>query len=339
MAQASRSRRSTTGPSPEEAMVNDLIALMEQGTTPWRRTWDGTGGGQHRNLISGHIYRGANPVLLELGMHLRGSAQPLWCGFAEAKKLGIFPRKGSKAVRILRPQLHSREEPQENGETLLRSWATYKPVPMFNVSDLEGEALVGLIAARSPHPGSEPRPEISTIELAEEHLGAWPVPVHWGGDRAFYSPSADLITLPERQAFHSPEALYVTWAHEAIHSSGHHTRLERDLSGAFGSRSYAREELVAELGSILVGQRLQIGCRLEHHAAYMESWIAVLRESPQVLMQVLSQARQAADLVAPEAEQPNNGQDINQPQDPEVSSQKTAAKASCPSVRRQTGSD
>ena len=283
-------------------MVSDLIALMEQGTTPWRRPWDGSGNGQHRNLISGHIYRGANPVLLELGMHLRGSAQPLWCGFAEAKKLGIFPRKGSKAVRILRPQLHSREEQQDNGEVLLRSWATYKPVPVFNAADLEGEALAELIAACTPQPEGESRAEISSIARAEEQLGAWPVPVSWGGDRACYSPAVDRISLPERRAFHSAEALYVTWAHEAIHSSGHSSRLGRDLSGAFGSRSYAREELVAELGSILVGQRLEIGCQLVHHAAYLESWIAVLRESPQVLLQVLSQARQAADLVAPECQ-------------------------------------
>ena len=58
---------------------------------------------------------------------------------------------------------------------------------------------------------------------------------------------------------------------------------------------------MAELGSVLIGQRLAIGCELTHHAAYLESWIAVLRQSPQVLLQVLSAARKAADLVAPEA--------------------------------------
>ncbi|MEB3155933.1 MAG: ArdC family protein [Cyanobacteriota bacterium] len=57
-------------------------------------------------LLSGRRYRGANPALLTLGMHLRGSALPYWCGFAEAKALGIFPRKGSKAVHVLRPQVH-----------------------------------------------------------------------------------------------------------------------------------------------------------------------------------------------------------------------------------------
>ena len=279
-------------------MVADLIALLERGTAPWRRPWDATGGGVHCNVLSGHIYRGANPVLLELGMHLRGGTLPFWCGFAEAKKLGIFPRKGSKSVRILRPQLHSREEEQESGDTVVHRWASYKPVPVFNVCDLEGEALAALMAARMPEPQAGRRVEV--LGAAEQQLGAWPVPVRWGGERACYSPAVDRITLPKRSAFHSSAALYATWAHEAIHSTGHSSRLGRDFSGAFGSAAYAREELVAELGSVLIGQRLEIGCELTQHAAYLESWIAVLRQSPQVLLQVLSQARQAADLVAPE---------------------------------------
>ncbi len=85
-----------------------LIALLEAGSTPWRREWDAASGAHHVNLLSGRRYRGANPVLLTLGLHLRGSALPYWCGFAEAKALGIFPRKGSKAVHVLRPQVYQR---------------------------------------------------------------------------------------------------------------------------------------------------------------------------------------------------------------------------------------
>ena len=62
-------------------------------------------------------------------MAMRGAELPFWCGFAEAKKLGIFPRKGSKSVRILRPQLHSSEKEASNGEKVLHSWASYRPVP------------------------------------------------------------------------------------------------------------------------------------------------------------------------------------------------------------------
>ncbi len=120
-------------------------------------------------------------------MHIRGSATPFWCGFAEAKQLGIFPRKGSEAVHILRPQLHRREVPSEGGEVTLRSWASYRPVAVFNAADLEGEALTGLVEARQAAEGVELKLEPERLEAAEAVLGAWPVPVSFGGGSGLLS--------------------------------------------------------------------------------------------------------------------------------------------------------
>jgi antirestriction protein ArdC len=294
--------------------VASLIALLEAGTTPWRREWDAAAGGHHVNLLSGRRYRGANPVLLTLGLHLRGSALPYWCGFAEAKALGIFPRKGRKAVHVLRPQVHQRGEARlaEPGEgdgqpsaAAGRSWVSYRPVALFNAADLEGEALEGLIQKRRQAEGVLQRPEPARLAAAEAVLSRWPVPVSFAGDRACYLPGPDRIQLPDRSAFHSAGALYATWAHEAIHSTGHSSRLARDLSGgmvegADGGRAYAREELVAELGAVLLGDRLEIGSAIANHAAYLGHWVELLRESPRVLLQVLSDARKAADLICPD---------------------------------------
>jgi antirestriction protein ArdC len=302
---------SPTKASPEEKLVASLIALMETGTTPWRREWDCSGGGHHVNLLSGRRYRGANPILLTLGMHIRGSALPYWCGFAEAKALGIFPRRGSKAVHVLRPQVNRRGESvlaEVSGEgqgtganqAAEKGWISYRPVAVFNAADLVGDALAALIGARRAAEGSAIRPEPERLVAAEAVLSAWPVPVSHGGERACYFPAIDRIQLPDRSAFHSAAALYATWAHEAIHSTGHASRLRRDLSGSMGSRAYAREELVAELGAVLLGDRLEIGSDACHHAAYLAHWIELLRESPRLLFQVLSEARQAADLIAPE---------------------------------------
>lgn len=292
-----------------------LIALLEAGTTPWRREWDAASGDHHVNLLSGRRYRGANPVLLTLGMHLRGSSLPYWCGFAEAKALGIFPRKGSKAVHVLRPQVHQRGESQlaeasEGDSQPLaaagRSWVSYRPVALFNAADLEGKALEGLIQKRRQAEGVQLRPQPERLAAAEAVLSAWPVPVSFAGDRACYLPGPDRIQLPDRSAFHSAGALYATWAHEVIHSTGHSSRLARDLSGGMGEggdggRAYAREELVAELGAVLLGDRLEIGSAIANHAAYLGHWVELLRESPRVLLQVLSDARKAADLVCPES--------------------------------------
>ena len=308
-----------------------LVALLEAGTTPWRREWDVASGGHHVNLLSGRRYRGANPALLTLGLHLRGAALPYWCGFAEAKALGIFPRKGSKAVHVLRPQVHQLGEGQlaesgsagkgghgsagANGQPSVqpgRSWVSYRPVALFNAADLEGEALEALIQKRRQADGAVLRSEPERLGAADAVLSSWPVPVSFAGDRACYLPVPDRIQLPDRTAFHSAGALYATWAHEVIHSTGHSSRLARDLSGGMGEagdggRAYAREELVAELGAVLLGDRLEIGSAMANHAAYLGHWVELLKESPRVLLQVLSDARKAADLVCPEAPAADGG--------------------------------
>lgn len=124
----------------------DLVALMESSDLPpWRRDWSGHNG-EHRNLETGQPYRGANPILLELGGMLRGHTLPLWIGGSQAKAHGWFPRKGSKAVRIVRPQLNRRELTGDDGQVLLlpdgspsiAAWVSYKPVAVFNAADLVG---------------------------------------------------------------------------------------------------------------------------------------------------------------------------------------------------------
>jgi antirestriction protein ArdC len=306
--------------------VDSLIALLEAGTTPWRREWDAASGGHHVNLLSGRRYRGANPALLSLGMHLRGSALPYWCGFAEAKKLGIVPRRGSKAVHVLRPQVHQRGGAQlteavsvvsagtgagaeTHGDGTIRSWVSYRPVALFNAADLVGDDLAALIQARRRAEAATQRSEPERLALAETVLADWPVTAVFGGERACYRPGLDRIELPERAAFHSAAALYATWAHEAVHSTGHSSRLNRDFSGGMGEegdggRAYAREELVAELGAVLLGDRLEIGSAMANHAAYLNHWVELLRSSPKALLQVLGDARRAADLIHPEPMDP-----------------------------------
>ena len=160
---ATRTRKAPTTTSAGR-LVESLISLMEAGTTPWRREWDATTGGHHLNLLTGHHYRGSNPVLLTLGMHLRGSVLPYWCGYAEAKAAGLMPRKGSQAVRILRPQVHKGSDTPDSGaaqepenDDLVRF--SYRPVPVFNAADLVGPGLDELIAQRRGVAVARGRPE------------------------------------------------------------------------------------------------------------------------------------------------------------------------------------
>lgn len=300
----------------DDLLVSSLIALMERGTTPWRREWDGRSGGHHVNVFSGRAYQGANPILLTIGLHQRSATLPFWCGAAEARGHGLLPKPGSRMVTVLRPQLKRRpcpapqaapaapgRSPQAQAPPAIkgrgRAWVRYRPVSLFNVEDLEGDGLAGLIEARQAIQQASRRAEPERLARAEGVLRRWAVPMRHAGDRAFYNPQRDQIQLPERRAFHSSAALYATWAHEALHSTGHPSRLGRDLSGAMGGRAYAREELVAELGAVLLGDRLEIGSDMSNHAAYLAEWVSLLRETPQVLYKVLSEARRAADLICP----------------------------------------
>jgi antirestriction protein ArdC len=295
--------RTFPGPSAEEKITASIIALMEKGISPWRQPWV-SGASCHVNLVSGHRYRGANPLLLQIGQLARGAELPFWCGVGEARRFGLFPRKGSKAAYVYRPAPRSKEVLWPDGSVTRDAWISYRAVPVFNAADLEGESIAGLIQARQRSEAGKERPSLERVSQAGARLRQWPVLVLSGGDRACYSPALDRIRLPQPESFVSVEGYCAVWAHEAAHSTGHPSRLVRDLSGAFGSTAYAREELVAELAASLICQRLQIGSDVASHAAYLASWIGILGESPKALLSVLGEARKAADLIAPEEELP-----------------------------------
>lgn len=320
MTTATRKRRKPhDAPSSEEQLLADLIQLLEgQPLPPWRKPWAGQAG-SHRNLLTRQPYRGVNPLLLEMGLLLRNQRLPLWLGASQARAKGWFPRKGSKGVRILRPQLHERHQLDSEGQPLrtaegqplMLSWVSYRAHALFHVQDLQGrddaaqQALEAAIAEAVGQP-SNPEPQ-ARLEAAEAVLEAWPVETRWHGTEAFYSPGPDRITLPPAEAFTSREALCATWAHEQAHSTGHSSRLNRDLSGSRQTAAYAREELVAELASVLICCRLQIGCELEGHASYLQHWSQLLRDGgAKGLLAVLSDARRAADQIAPEAPGPDS---------------------------------
>jgi hypothetical protein len=303
-----KARKTYEGPTAEEKLVASLVELLEAGVNPWRKEWQAQASGQHRNLLTGHEYRGSNPALLEFQMAVRGSVLPLWLGAAQAKAKGWYPKKGSKGCYVVRPQLNSREQQDEQGKPItgpdgspvIAAWVSFKPVCVFNAADLQGEGLeeaiqeaLGLVVIK---------PEAERIEQAEKVLGAWHVKTTFGGGKACYSPAVDRICMPERVSFTSAEAFYATWAHEQVHSTGHSLRLKRDLTGGFGSKPYAREELVAELGAFLITRRLEISSDAQNHAAYLANWAQVLKEGPKVLYKVLSDATKAANLIAPEPE-------------------------------------
>ena len=283
---------------PEELIVNELIQALESGNTKlWRKEWSVKGG--FRNVLSGHSYKGSNPALLCLQSSIRGWHLPLFIGAGQAKSINCLPKKGSKSARILQPLLREYEtkELDVNGEVKKAQYMSYKCVPVFNVADVRGlddEASKKLEQLTDEAVlTAAPRPLDQRVKDAHDRLFQWEKEVKAvikGGDRAYYRPSTDEIVIPKRYNFKNDESYLATFAHECIHSTM--KRLDRkDLT-------YAKEELVAELGAYLICNRLQISnLDTMNHAAYLEAWCPMLKSDPKILFKSLANASKAADLV------------------------------------------
>jgi len=285
---------------PEELIVNELIQALESGNTKlWRKEWTVKGG--FRNVLSGHQYKGSNPALLCLQSSIRGWHLPLFLGAGQAKSINCLPKKGSKSARILQPIQRSFEtkEKDENGDVKMGQFMSYKCVPVFNVADVRGlddEASLKLEKLIDDAVlTAKPRELDDRVKDAHDRLFQWEKQINTlvkGGDRAYYRESSDEIVIPKRYNFKNDESYLATFAHEAIHSTKHKSRLNRkDLT-------YANEELVAELGAYLVCNRLQISnLDTMNHAAYLEAWCPMLKSDPKILFKSLANASKAADMV------------------------------------------
>lgn len=157
------------------------------------------------------------------------------------------------------------------GNTVYRTVQLEKP-KVFSVVVYNAEQIAGL------PPLQHKTPDWDRHERAEAVLKASGVEIRYDQtDRAFYRPATDRINLPPRDKFSSADCFYGTALHEAAQGSGHSSRLDRDLAHPFGSEGYAKEELRAEIASLMIGDRLGIGHDPGQHAAYVDSWIKVPR--------------------------------------------------------------
>lgn len=293
-----------------------ILAKLEQGVVPWRKTWR-TGEpvprsfsnlGTARNLVSGKAYRGVNAILT--GM--QGFESPWWVTFKQARDLGGTVRKGERGTPIVFwSKLEVRDAKAKDGkrEVMFVRYST-----AFNLDQTEG---VRAPEERKPLAPVEvePTPEITPftpIEAAELIAAAHPMAtlrVQHGGGSAYYSPELDYVNLPAREAFDAPEAYYSTLFHELTHATGHAERLNREgvaKLDRFGSHQYSKEELIAEMGSAFLCNRAGIEPQtIDNAAAYIGHWLKVLRDDPKFVVQAAAKAQQAADYllnVKPEVE-------------------------------------
>lgn len=270
-----------------------IIAALEAGAKPWARPWNQVAGGGLQLRANGTEYRGINQLLLTLIAGARGFASPHWLTFKQAIDAGGAVRKGERSTEIVfYKSLTVEDRDAPAGEERTKDIPMLRTYRVFNADQCDG-----LPARFAPAPlaivSSNERDE-----RAEAALRSCGATIREGGDRAFFSPGHDFVQMPPFAAFKTTGGFLATLAHELTHWTGHKSRLDRTSWGAFGSKDYAREELVAEIGACFIMARLGItGEHIDNHAAYLASWLKCLREDSRAIFKAAAQAQLAADLV------------------------------------------
>lgn len=273
-----------------QTVTDKIIATLEQGTPPWICPWiDHTA--LPSNLATGKPYRGINILMLSIEAQLRGCTDNRWLTLKQANELGARVRKGEHGTPIVFFKM--KELADEHGSADTDPDAQKRVVPLlrsytvFNASQLE--FLPERFALR-PTPGWQP------IGEAEQLLYETGAVIRHGGNRAFYSPSEDLIQLPPPAWFPDSGDYYAVALHELTHWSGHPRRLNRVLGRRHGIDAYAFEELVAEMGAAFLCAHCGLPGRLEH-ASYIDHWLDALRRDKRLIFVAAGMAQKAADFV------------------------------------------
>ncbi len=278
-------------------VTDKIVADLERGVRTWFKPWNAehAAGRITRPLrFNGEPYNGINVLMLWGAAVERGFAAPIWMTFRQAKELGGHVRKGEKGSLVVYANKITRTEiDADTGEEEERDIPFMKGYTAFNVEQIEGLPSHYYTLA-------EPRLDpVARIERAVACFAATRADVRHGGNRAYYAIVSDTVQMPPFEAFRDAESYYATLAHEVTHWTRHPSRLDRDFGRKrWGDEGYAAEELVAELGSAFLSADLELTPEpREDHAAYIASWLKVLRNDKRAIFTAAAHAQRAVDFL------------------------------------------
>ena len=308
-----------------------LIKRMEEMQKDWHKGWIGGGSmfGLPQN-ISGRTYEGSNAFLLFLHTASNGYKAPVYMTYGQLHKEGAHVLKGEKAVpvfkwgfsikdkdgkKVTEEEFHNMTD-DEKKECKRRPFLKIYPefnIDQTNMSEVNKEkydAVVsqfrktdvptitdGMYVNKAIDRMMEKQEWVCKIQYDKEEKGA------------YYSPAKDIVVLPTKaqfrihpddpeECFKDGQEYYGTALHEMAHSTGHPSRLDRLKPAAFGSPEYAKEELVAELTSAMVGNTLGFDRRIsDNNVAYLQNWTSALRKEPKFIVSVMSDVNKASRII------------------------------------------
>jgi antirestriction protein ArdC len=273
-----------------------IIESLEQGVRPWMKPWSAgyTDGRITRPLRhNGTPYQGINVLLLWGDAIDKGFKSSTWMTYKQAQELCAQVRKGEMGSLVVYANSYTKLETTEQGEEAEREIPFLKGYTVFNVEQIEG---LPAQYVQAPCPAPQPVELNETAETFFRNTGAT---FRHGGNRAFYVPSADFIQLPPPEAFKDATSYTATKAHELVHWTGNAKRCAREFGKRFGDKAYAFEELVAELGAAFLCADLNLTPEVrEDHAAYLATWLKVLKEDKRAIFSAASHAQRAANFLS-----------------------------------------
>lgn len=260
-----------------QTITDQIIKKLEEGTVPWRKPYQSSG------AVSWHTqkpYRGINAIMLDDGEYAT---------FNQIRAAGGKVKKGEKSQLVIFWKLIEKED--DDGEK--------KTIPLmryYRVFEINSQ-VEGLKSKRETKKFKH-----KPIEAAEEIVKNYQEPKYkFERAGAFYNPSEDLINIPPKEDFYDINEYYSTMFHEMAHSTGHKDRLNREgitNMATFGSETYSKEELVAEItASLLCGETGIINRTIENTTAYIQSWLRVLKNDKRLIVSASQQAQKAADYI------------------------------------------
>src|SRR5437773_4510572 len=289
----------TEKPDVYQRVTSRIVNAIEQGVRNWRMTWHTSGKFAFSpvNVTSKKPYRGINTVCLWAAAQAKGYARGEWGTYQQWQERGAQVRKGEKATLVVfwkfangTADSQDADEHEQASRSRLLFTRGYS---VFNAAQVDGYTAKA----------DADTPIEQRIERAEQFFRSINARVTHQGNRAFYSPADDTITLPPFAAFFTPTDYYSTRAHETGHWTAKADRCNRELGRRFGDNAYSVEELIAELTAAFTLTNLGLSSEPRpDHAQYIGSWLKVLRADKRAIFTAASKAQQAADYLVTAAE-------------------------------------
>lgn len=275
-----------------DELVKMYVNSLEEGIIPWEKMWKTK---TPESGITGKKYRGINNLILSFVAEQRGYKDNRWCTFNQISKnkwklkdakgkgvtveyIGMKNKKDNRIYTFDEYRKIIENNPEQEKDFSIRKFN----YTVFNADHIEGISNQ-----------KEQQKEIISNNYVDNIIKNLGVKYEEKGHEAYYNPITDEVVIPPSNIFKNTYAYYATQLHELAHSTGHKTRLDRDLSGKFKSESYAKEELRAEISSSFLMQELRLEYddkHLQNHKAYVRGWLDIIKNKPQELFQAISDA-------------------------------------------------